>query len=95
MEIFEFLMKRSVLTGLALGVGVSLLSPVIVPAVTRVGKPAAKAVVKAGIVAYERGRELVAEVGEGVEDLYAEARSEMGSRPAAGGEVPAQPGTPG
>ncbi len=99
MDFFEFLFKRNVATGLAIGVGVAVLGPVLIPVVAQVVRPAAKAVMKAGMVVYERGRETVAEVGEGVEDLYAEARSEMHQdRPAVSGNgqsTEAHPSMPG
>lgn len=97
MEILEFLVKRNVLTGLAIGIGATLLAPALVPAITRVGKPAAKTVMKAGLVAYERSREIVAEVGESVEDLYAEAKAELSQQAQKAAEqAPAAPtGAPG
>jgi hypothetical protein len=92
MEIFESLLKNNVLTKLAIGIGVSIgigasigigvsvLGPVLIPAVARIGRPAAKAAIIAGLTAYERSREVMAELGEGMEDLYAEARAEMGQQ---------------
>ena len=40
-------------------------------------KPAAKAAIKGGLMVYEKGREMWAEVAEVVEDLAAEAKSEV------------------
>ncbi len=65
------------LKGFATGVGISLLTPLVLTALATVGRPAARAVIKAGLVLYERGREKVAEAGEVIEDLVAEAQAEL------------------
>ena len=75
--------------GLLAGIGLSVLGPVLIPAVARIGRPAAKAAIVAGLTAYERSREVIAELGEGMEDLYAEAHAEMGQR----SRQPAEPET--
>jgi len=85
MALVEDLLKGSTVTGLAVGVGALLLAPTVLPAVGRVIRPAAKAVIKSGMVFY---RETLAEVGEVASDLFAEARSELeheNSAPALGG----------
>jgi len=73
-------------TAMAVGAGVVLLAPVIIPAVASVLRPVAKAVIKGGILAYENARIAVAETKETIEDIAAEARSEI----AAGHEQPAK-----
>jgi len=65
------------LTGLALSLGAALLAPMWRPAVSRWGRPAAKAAIKQGLVAYEVGRERLAELGETLEDILAEAQVEL------------------
>lgn len=82
MDVFEALFKGNTATGLAIGLGAAVLAPVLVPAVGRVARPVAKTVIKGGLVVYERGREVAAELGEAVEDLVAEASSEMRTAPA-------------
>ncbi|HWP49556.1 MAG TPA: DUF5132 domain-containing protein [Candidatus Limnocylindrales bacterium] len=67
----------SIATGLAIGVGATILSPVVIPIAANVVKPLAKAAIKSGILIYEKGRELVAEAGEMVEDIIAEAKAEL------------------
>jgi hypothetical protein len=62
---------------MAIGAGVVLLAPVIIPAVASVLRPVAKAVIKGGILAYENACIAVAETKETVEDIAAEARSEI------------------
>ena|SRR5713226_7303364 len=71
------LVKGNLVAGLAVGLVSVLLAPTVLPAVARAARPLAKAAVKGGIIAYEKGRELLAEAGEAVEDIAAEARSEM------------------
>ena len=65
------------MTGLALSVAAAFLGPLWRPAVSRWGRPAAKAAIKQGLVAYEIGRERLAELGETVEDVLAEAQVEL------------------
>jgi hypothetical protein len=99
MALLEDLFKGGTATGLAVGLGAVLLGPTLIPAVGRALRPAAKAVIKGGMVVY---RETVAEVGEVAGDLNAEARAELeqgnshekakpapGHGPARGGTHPA------
>jgi len=74
MALVEDLFKGSTVTGVAVGVGALLLAPTVLPAIGRVIRPAAKAVIKGGMVFY---RETLAEVGEVAGDLLAEARAEL------------------
>ena len=70
-------LKGNIVTGLAIGIGVAVLAPVIIPAASRVVKPLAKAAIKGGVSFYEKGREVMAEAMEVIEDLVAEAKSEL------------------
>lgn len=68
---------------LAEGLGVTgivgvVLVPIFLPVVAGVGKPVAKAVVKRGIMLYEKSKEAIAEASETWEDIIAEARAEVG-----------------
>lgn len=88
MALLEDLFKGNAATGIAVGLGAVLLGPTLIPAVGRVLRPAAKAMIKGGMVIY---RETVAEVGEVAGDLFAEARAELeqgnsheAARPASG-----------
>ncbi len=74
MALLEDMMKGSTATGVAVGLGALLLAPTLLPAIGRVLRPAAKAVIKGGIVVY---RETVAEFGEVASDLFAEAQAEL------------------
>ena len=69
MALPDDLFKGNPLTGIAIGVGAYLLAPTIGPAL----RPAAKAVIKAGILAYQG----LAELGEMASDLAAETQSEL------------------
>ena len=62
---------------LALGAGVVLLAPVVIPVIGAVEKPVAKAIVKGGIMAYEGAKVSIAETRETLEDIAAEAKSEI------------------
>ncbi|MCU0534179.1 MAG: DUF5132 domain-containing protein [Hydrococcus sp. Prado102] len=70
---FEDLMENLGVPGIA----AIVLLPVIVPVAGKIGKPIAKAAVKGGIVLYEKGKGVVTEVGETLEDLIAEAKAEL------------------
>jgi Protein of unknown function (DUF5132) len=88
------LLKGSGLTGLIVGIGVVLLSPILPPVVREVIRPAAKAVIRSGLVLYEQGRVAVAEVGEMAEDVYAEARAELEEAERAVSEITTGEGRP-
>jgi hypothetical protein len=59
------------------GIAAIVLLPVMIPVAGKVLKPLAKATVKGGIVLYEKGKGVLAEVGESLEDIIAEARAEL------------------
>ncbi|WP_081160268.1 DUF5132 domain-containing protein [Ensifer aridi] len=88
MAILEDAFKGNVATAVAIGIGAVVLRPILVP----IARPLFKAVLKAGVVAYDQGRIAVAELGEGYGDLVAEARAEMSS--ANGGAEPARSAEP-
>jgi hypothetical protein len=89
MALFDDVLKGNVVTGLAIGIGAAVLAPVVIPVAAQIVKPLAKAAIKGGIVLYEKGKETVAEMGEVVEDLIAEAKAEMDSaRESAPGAAP-------
>ncbi|MBD2437715.1 DUF5132 domain-containing protein [Nostoc sp. FACHB-110] len=55
-----------------------VLIPILLPVVTGVGRPVAKAAVKRGLLFYEKSKEAIAEVSETWEDIIAEAKAEIG-----------------
>jgi hypothetical protein len=59
------------------GIAAIVLLPILIPVAGGVGKSLAKATVKGGIVLYEKGKGVVAEIGETFEDIVAEARAEL------------------
>ena len=59
------------------GIAAIVLLPVLIPVAGKVAKPVAKATIKGGIVLYEKGKGAIAEVGETLEDLIAEAQGEL------------------
>jgi hypothetical protein len=77
MALFERPSLGSLVTGFALGVGASYLIPDLLPAVGRVTRPAARALLRSGVQLYERSREAAAELGEMAGDMVAEAQAEL------------------
>ena len=80
-------MTRETWKGLAIGFGAGLLAPLVLPAVARAGRPTLDAAIRAGLGAWERGREVVAEFGEYAEDMMAEARARQDGGAAMGGQA--------
>jgi hypothetical protein len=74
---------ESLLSNLLIGAAAVVLAPIVVPAVLAGMRPVAKTVVKGGVLVYDKAREMVAEVGEQMGDLVAEARSELTASAAA------------
>jgi|JFJP01.1.fsa_nt_gi hypothetical protein len=68
------------LPGLAIGAGVVLLAPVILPAIGNALKPLLKTTIKGAILAYEGTKVTIAETREALEDLTAEAKAEVAQK---------------
>lgn len=62
---------------LLIGAAVVIAAPVVVSVVSAAARPLTKSTIKGGLLAYNKVRELVAEAREGLEDLTAEAKSEI------------------
>ncbi|HXX82139.1 MAG TPA: DUF5132 domain-containing protein [Thermodesulfovibrionales bacterium] len=77
MGLLDDVFKGNVVTGLAIGIGAAVLGPAVLPVIAGVAKPVVKAAIKGGIILYEKGKETFAEMGEVIEDLVAEAKSEV------------------
>ncbi len=60
-----------------LGIGVLILAPVIAPVAASVLKPFAKATIKTGLSLVQKGRELISEAAESLEDITAEVKAEL------------------
>jgi hypothetical protein len=69
--------KGNVVAVLGIGIVAAVLVPIALPVVARAANPLAKAMVKSGIIVYEKGREAIAELGEVMEDVVAEAKAEI------------------
>ncbi len=69
--------RQDLLTGAAIGIGLTVLVPVVVAAALPVVRPLARSAMKAGIRVYERGREALEEFNEAVDDVRAEVEQEM------------------
>jgi hypothetical protein len=67
---------ENLVIGIAIAIGTAVLAPVIAPVVSNVLRPAAKAVIKGGIIIYDQGRQAAAQVGEITSDMVAEARAD-------------------
>jgi hypothetical protein len=68
---------KGILSGIGFGIGAAIIAPIVLPILSAGVKPMAKAMIKEGIMLYEKGKEVVEETRETVEDLIAEARSEV------------------
>lgn len=77
MSIFDNGWKGNIISGLAIGIGSAVLAPIVIPILASIVKPVAKASIKGGLIIYEKGKEAIAEAQEVVEDLVAEARSDL------------------
>jgi exonuclease VII small subunit len=76
MALLDYDLKPTV-GGIAIGLGVAVVAPIIVPILASIVKPLTKAVIKEGLILYKTGKETVTEAQEAVEDLVAEAKSEI------------------
>ncbi|HEY3908625.1 MAG TPA: DUF5132 domain-containing protein [Stellaceae bacterium] len=70
----EGLLEGGAVTGLAIGAGVLLLAPGVLPAVGRAIRPIAVGAIKTGMTLYNQATSTVRETAE---DLVAEARAEL------------------
>jgi hypothetical protein len=74
MALIEDMLKSNAVTGAAIGVAALILGPTLFPMVGRVLRPAAKTVIKGGIVAY---RETVGAISDLTSGLVEEATREL------------------
>ncbi|MGK7955835.1 MAG: DUF5132 domain-containing protein [Crocosphaera sp.] len=59
------------------GITAIVLLPVLIPVAGKAAKPIAKATIKGGVVLYEKGKGVIANVGETFEDIVAESLAEL------------------
>jgi len=81
MALFEDMFKGASVPGVVIGVGAVLLAPTLLPAVGRVMRPAAKAVIRTGILLY---REASIQVASAAGPLVQEVQNEMAAKKAPG-----------
>jgi hypothetical protein len=74
MALIEDMFKTNAVTGVAIGAAALVLGPTLFPAIGRVLRPAAKTVIKGGLVLY---RETVGAIGDLTTDLVEEAKREL------------------
>src|SRR5712692_2226784 len=97
MALFDDVVERltsSWVSSVLVGVGVALVAPIVVPALMVGMRPLAKAVVKGGMMMYDKGAEVIAEAGEQLSDMMAEARSELDAAAAAAAQAAAAAANP-
>ena len=63
--------------GVTIGIGIAILIPVALKTLAPVLRPVVRSAVKGSVRAVEKGREILAETSEKVEDLVAETQAEM------------------
>lgn len=74
-----------------IGVGVALAAPILLPAVVTGVRPLAKVVIKGYLAVADTVKEVVAEAGEQLSDLVAEAKAEYAAGAAAAAATAEQP----
>ena len=77
MGLLENITKNKIVSGLAIGIGVSIILPKLLPVLAESSKPLLKTVIKGGLLCFEKGKEIVAELSETTEDLWEEVKMEM------------------
>lgn len=75
MAIWDDALKGSLPT-ILIGVGVALAAPIVLPAAAAGLRPVTKTLIKGGLYVVDSVKELMAEAGEQLSDLVAEARAE-------------------
>ena len=91
MALLEDMFKGNAVTGIAVGVAAAVLGPTLFPTIGRMLRPAAKSVIKGGMMLYEQ---TVAGIGDLTGDLVAEARSELDQNRHEGSMIAEPPRTP-
>jgi hypothetical protein len=75
MDWYNHLLK-GYMPSLAVGIGVALLAPILLPVVASVFRPLVKGAVKGTLTVADTLKEFTASTGEQLSDLYAEAKAE-------------------
>ena len=69
--------EGSLMSNLLLGAAAVVVAPIVMPVVLAGVRPVAKTVIKGGVYVYDTARGIVAEAGEQLGDLVAEAHAEL------------------
>lgn len=69
--------SKILIRGVVIGIGVAVMTPLVIAALAPALKPVARSALKAGIRVYEKGRETAEVFCETVEDISAEVEEEM------------------
>jgi hypothetical protein len=78
MALFDDILNGgNLVTGVLVGVGALVAWPLISP----IARPAAKSLIKAGLIAYQQAEQLYAGAVEGIGDIVTEAQQEIGAEP--------------
>jgi hypothetical protein len=91
----DFLKGGNVASGIAIGIGASILIPVAGRVFAGIGKPLVKETIKGGMLLNEKSRGLFAQTREALSDLGVEAKSEYTSGKASGGKTSGKKSTTG
>ena len=70
--------RKNPVQTIAIGIGVAIVAPTVLP----LAKPLAKAVIKSGVSLYEKTKGALAETGEVIGDIVAEAKAEVAAEQA-------------
>ncbi len=68
-------------SGFWVGAGAVVLAPIIIPVAGSLLRSLTKATIKGGMIAYQKAKIATAETMESIEDLAAEAKSEIAEEP--------------
>ncbi len=67
--------------------GVALVAPMVLPVIVSMARPIVKGVIKGGMALADKAQELVAETGEQISDIMAEAKAERAAEVAGPAET--------
>jgi hypothetical protein len=71
------MLKNPKVRNTAIGIGVAVLVPIAIIKLAPYVRPLARSAIKGGLIAIEKGREVLAELGESMDDLVAEVREDL------------------
>jgi hypothetical protein len=83
--------KRSLPAGIVIGVVAGVAARDMFPRLGNIVKPMSKVTLKSGLLAYEKVKEAFAHVGESLEDLASEVRTEMATEQSERSAEPTKP----